>query len=204
MAALANALSVSGKSLWKLWRAPLLWFAVAGLAACTPHVHPAVDTLDAGDEPDTALPPCQQTGVVYGVGVDHQPIDLPPDGTLPVTQGFQGFLFVRVGLRSLQPLPGVLKAKVHVVLDNGIDIWVPYRTVKSTAWNTGAQTTNVPVYFNDSPLPELLSRKAAIDVVVSTSTCTMTAHSDAVLTVGGFMAADSGFWADAEDQLETK
>jgi len=175
---------------------------IAALAAALAAVRcagatPSTDALDAQTEPDTALPACPQSGVVFGLGVDHQPIDLTPGDKLPVTQGFQGFLFVRVGLRSAERLPDVVHTKVHVVLDNGLDTWVPARPLATGPWQAGSQTSDVPVYFNSTPLPELLARKASIDVISSTGKCEIRAHVDTVLSIGGFMAADAAFWSDA-------
>ena len=162
---------------------------------CTTVPPPPVDALDAAIA-DVALPACRQPVEMYALGVDNHPMALPPGADLPVTQGFQGFLFVRLGLRSPQPLPAVLQVKVHAVLDNGVDVWVPARPVKVDGWQAGGQSRDVPVYFNDTPLPELLGRKATLEVVASAGQCALRAQGEAVLVVGGFMAADAGFWAD--------
>jgi hypothetical protein len=151
---------------------------------------------------DTPLPACTGTAVVYGVfgasdGETTQPLQAGQG--LPVTQGFQGFLFVRVGVQTVATLPPVVHLTATATLDGGLVVERPEFTIKTHAAGAMTQTGDVPIYFNDSPLPWLIGRKARVEVRVRSTNCTLAASTDVVLAMGSYMAADAGFWRDAGD-----
>lgn len=177
------------------------WFAAIPLAACLlagcgddPSPADAVISHDTGP----ALPDCAQPGTLYGIGLAEMPIDVTQGTELPITLGFQQFIFVRVGLRAPVPLPGVVHLKIHITLD-GTNLAANFSTVKSHPLaGGGAETTDVPLFFNDTTQAELVGRTAHLQISASTGTCTMRAAADVLLTVGDLMAADAGFWNESD------
>ncbi len=173
--------------------------AAAGFSlACNPVAAPH-DPLDAAPRADATLPLCPQSAQVFGLDSGESRVMLTPGTALPVTQGFQGFLFVRVGLHSAGALPNAVQVSVAVQLDNGVEQYLPQRAVKTHLADDGADTVELPVFFNDSTMPDLIARKASVDVEVETASCVLRAHADVVLSLGGYMGADAGFWGAAAD-----
>lgn len=169
--------------------------AVLGCGPDAPK--PSADSLDA-HAADANLPACAGVAQLYGIGVDEQPFDLVDGSQLPVTQGFQGFLFVRVGLRTAMPLPGAVLLGLSVVLDNDVEVAVAPHPVKVSSAGGQAQTSFVALYFNDWPLPQLVGRKAKIKVAARTDSCVLSSEVAASLSLGAYMSADAAFWADVD------
>jgi len=166
--------------------------------ACGPQPAPR-DPMDATQKVDSSLPTCPDSAQVFGIDKNETRVVLSSGSELAVTQGFQGFLFVRVGLHTASTLAKSVHMSVIVALDNGVEQYLPQRPVKTEAVTGGSETVEMPVFFNDSTMPDLISRKAAVDVEVETATCVMRAHVDTTLTYGGYMGADAGFWGTVSD-----
>jgi len=170
--------------------------ALALLAVATQTCNPQVgqDPPD-GDIADTVLPVCPQGATLYGIGHDEMPVDLPTGSLLPIIEGFQGFLFVRLGLRAPYSLPSTVKLKVRVAVESGTTVASQFATVHSRALgNNHFETNDVPFFFHDMPLGALVGRTARVQITTQTGTCVVHASADVTLTVGTFMAADAGFW----------
>lgn len=172
--------------------------ALALATACSPQPSPS-DPMDATQKVDSTLPTCTDAAQVFGIDKNENRVLLTSGSELAVTQGFQGFLFVRVGLHTASALAKSVHMSVSVALDNGVEQYLPQRPVKTQTVSGGTETVELPVFFNDSTMPDLISRKAAVDIDVETATCVMRAHVDTTLTYGGYMGADAGFWGTVAD-----
>ncbi len=164
------------------------------LAACTT---PPVAQTDASPQQTEDVGPCSETATLFGIDMAELPIDLTAGTQLPVTQGFQGFIFVRVGLRTAKALPAVVKVSTHVTIDAKVDHTygpVPANTRPTSAG--GMETTEVPFFFNDTPLAELIGQTAHVRVWTTVSGCRLSAETDVHLTAGGYMGADAGIWGE--------
>ncbi len=178
---------------------PVLTLALLTLAlpACSPPPE-GQDRLDATAE-DVVLPDCKQAATLYAIAADESHVDLTTGAALAITRGFQGFLFVRVGLRAPFPLPTTVKLKVHIAVQDGTDVASQFSTVHSHATGDGSfVTTDVAFFFNDMPLAAMVGRTAHVQVTAKTADCVVQAAADVTLTVGDFMAQDAGFW-DSSD-----
>jgi hypothetical protein len=157
--------------------------------ACSPGI-PA-------DVPDvvTDIGPCEQTAAMFQVGADEQPLAIHDGDVLPLVQGFQGFLFIRVGLRSVQTVPGVVKLAVHVRVPGRVDQTGQFQSVHAKALAEGGwQSGDVPFFFNDASLADLVGRTAQVDVWTTSPGCRLVASREVTLTTGAFMSQDAGFW----------
>ncbi len=171
---------------------------MALVAACSSPVSPA-DPMDATQKVDSTLPLCSETAQVFAIDKGEKRVVLSAGGDLAVTQGFQGFLFVRVGLHTAAALAKAVPMSVVIQLDNGDEEYLPQRIVKTQASANAFETVETPVFFNDATITELVSRKAAVDIEVEMPTCVLRAHVDTVLTYGGYMDADASFWGTVAD-----
>ena len=164
------------------------------LTACTP---PTVAQNDATQEQQPDVSACTATATLFGIDVAELPVELTLGTSLPVTQGFQGFIFVRVGLRTGLPLPAIVKVATHVTIAGLLDQTygpIPANT-RATA-NGGMETTEVPFMFNDTPLADLIGQTAHVRVWTTTPGCRLAAEADVHLTAGGYMGADAGIWGE--------
>ncbi len=152
------------------------------------------DDADAGVVKDVVIGPCDVSAIVYKISVDEEAVDLAEGVTLPVTRGFQGFLFVRVGLRSELVLPGTIKLKAHVEIPGEVDQVAAFATVKTESVAGGYRTIDVPVFFNDTPLAELVGRLASVGLWTASPGCRLQGAVNVKLGSGNFMDEDASFW----------
>lgn len=167
-----------------------------GLVACSEPTPPPVDPADTNTDVADVIGRCDNPGVLFGIATNDLPTTLSPGDPLPITRGFQGFLFVRVGLTTELSLPGIIKLGAHVSVKDKVDKTATYATVKTSAnLPSGQRSDDVPVFFNDTPLAELVGRKATVTVWTNSGGCRLVAVvEDLVLATGNFMAEDSTFW----------
>ena len=152
---------------------------------------------DVTQEQQADVGTCAAPATLFGIDLAEMPVELTATTQLPVTQGFQGFIFVRVGLRTTTQLPAVAKVYTHVSIVDRLDQTygpVPANT-RPTA-NGGMETTEVPFFFNDTPLAELVGQTAHIRVWTVATGCRLSAETDVKLTAGGYMGADAGMWGE--------
>ncbi len=173
---------------------------LANLCQCASPAAPG-DPLDVvADQTSFELPLCPVSGSVYGM--EYRPegdlaIDLTPGASLPITLGFQGFLFVQVGLRTTMPLPTGVKLQAKLLPKDGTAVTVNYVTVKSHTTSNGSETSDIALFFNDQPLAELVGKPATVQISVLTGNCALSANVDVILQAGNVMGADAAFWSDA-------
>ena len=158
---------------------------------------PPTAQADAGPTPAADIGPCTETATLFGIDIAEIPVDLTLSSQLPVSQGFQGFIFVRVGLRTALQLPAVVKVSTHVTIAGKVDATygpIPANT-RATA-NGGMETTEVPFFFNDTTLADLIGQTAHVRVWTTAPGCRLMAETDVKLTAGGYMGADAGIWGE--------
>lgn len=165
--------------------------ALAG-AACEPP--PAPPPAEDAAVADVNLPPCAQAGELIALDVEGTPRVLSAGSKLPVVLGFQGFIFVRLALRSPAPLPATVKVRVVATVPGLVDVSTPFSTVKTQAEGAGWVTRDIAFFFNDVPFAELAGKPAEIGLAVDTKTCRMAAQASVVLEDGGYMGADAALW----------
>ena len=175
------------------------WFATCAialsttwLAACEPP--PAPPAIDAELSTDTQLPPCSQTAELFALTVNGQVRDLVPGSQLPLVLGFQGFIFVRVGLRSQALLPSTVKVRLQVQVPGLVDTATGSMGVKTLVDGQSWVTRDIAFFFNDVPFAELAGRPASLAMALDTPTCRLTATAAVVLEDGGVMGADAALW----------
>ena len=163
-------------------------------AACT---SPPTAQVDATQEQQADIGPCAESATLFGINVAELPVDLTLDTQLPVTQGFQGFIFVRVGLRTTVPLPAIAKVYTHLTIAGLLDqTYGPVPSNTRAATQGGMETTEVPFFFNDTPLAQLVGQTAHVKVWTTAPGCRLTAETDVKLSAGGYMGADAGIWGE--------
>ena len=108
--------------------------AACGIGCEPPPAPPAKEDAVVAD---VALPPCAQSGELVALTVDGTERVLVNGTKLPVVLGFQGFIFVRLALRSPEPLPTTVKVRVLAVVPGLVDVSTPFSTVKTQASGAG-------------------------------------------------------------------
>lgn len=173
---------------------PLPWFLLVFLSTCTAPGH---SEPDAVAEPVADVGPCSDSAGLYGIAVNELPFDVSAGTQLPITTGFQGFLFVRVGLRAKVTLPAVVKVVVHVAVPGKLNqTFGPTPAYTRAGPGGGSETAEIPFFFNDTPLAELIGQDAHVKVWTTATGCRLLAEGDVRLSAGGYMGADAGFWGD--------
>jgi hypothetical protein len=164
------------------------------VAACT---SPPAAVNDVTQQQQADIGPCAENASLFGINVAELPVDLTLDTQLPVTQGFQGFIFVRVGLRTSGSLPAVAKVYLHLTIDGLLDqTYGPVPSNTRGATKGGMETTEVPFFFNDTPLADLVGRSAHLKAWTTATGCRLSAETDVKLSAGGYMGADAGIWGE--------
>ncbi len=163
-------------------------------AACEPP--PAPPPVEDTATADIKLPPCEAIGEIFAVDKDGGERSLASDKTtkIPLILGFQGFIFLRLGLRSPVALPGVVKLKISAQVGSVHDVTTPFASVKTSPNAGGSVTRDVPLFFNDVPFAELAGKPATVGLQVDTNTCRMTSIAPVELEDGGIMGADASMW----------
>lgn len=172
----------------------LCLLALAGCPAATP-----TGDADASAAMDTPLPPCPDPSHLVRLDIDDLPADVTPQGVLPILRGFQGFLFVRVCLVTPAVLPAVVVVRAGLRGEGGVELEPPDAKTKPLLLADGsARVCAQPLFFNDFPLAGLIGKKATVTVaaVRPPHGCEVRREVPVVLTVGGWMGPDAGFWAD--------
>ncbi|MCO4762533.1 MAG: hypothetical protein KC502_13565 [Myxococcales bacterium] len=149
---------------------------------------------DAGGFQDIVIGPCDANALIYKISITDEAVDLAEGATLPVTRGFQGFLFVRIGLKTPLVLPQTIKLKAHVEVPGEVDQVAVYSTVKTQTGPGGYQTTDVPVFFNDTPLAELVGKEATVELWTQSVGCRLRGKAKVTLGSGNYMDEDADFW----------
>lgn len=167
--------------------------ALAWLLACTPPDVPSGS--DAAELPDAKLPVCPQSAALFMADLSGNQSDLPATGgKLPVILGFQGFVFVRVGLKSPLQLPSPVKARVQAQVPPDLDVTTLFSPVKTHA-ESGAWLTKEMVYFfNDVPFAELPGKPVTVTIAIDTPQCRLVGTATATLENGGVMGAGAALW----------
>lgn len=162
------------------------------LAGCS---SPDPPPEDAGP-PDTGPPDaglCAEPVSAYGVDVHEQKPVLADGSILPITLGFQGFQYVRVGLRTERALPATADVWVQVVIDGELDRATAFAGVETRAAEEGGvETADVNMMFNDVPLAQLVGQHASLRIWTTSPGCRLDASVEVVLIQGVYQAADGG------------
>jgi hypothetical protein len=162
------------------------------LAGCSSPDPPGHDAgpPDAGP-PDAG--PCAERAAIYGIDVHDEEQLLAAGSALPITLGFQGFQYVRVGLRTPRALPATVDLWVHVGVEGALDLDTAFFGVETrAAEGDEAESVDVAVMFNDVPLAELLGQKAAIRATTTSPGCALAGSADVVLVQGAYQGPDGG------------
>ncbi len=177
-------------------RSPALLHLTSALLTCLSLAcsTPSPSYSDAGGHEDVAIGPCDASALIYKISIKDEAVDLAEDATLPVTRGFQGFLFVRVGLKTPLVLPQTIKLKAHVEVPGEVDQVAVYSTVKTAGGAGTYQTTDIPVFFNDTPLAELVGKEATVALWTQSTGCRLRAKASVRLSSGNYMNEDASFW----------
>lgn len=157
------------------------------LAACEPTEPPEEPAPEPEPEPEPVLPACDEPGSLYGLDAARQPFELVPGAEVPVILGFQGFLFLEVGLRSTQKLPGSMDVITRVQVESGVDLTATNPGILAAQDGAGWKSDPVLVFFNDVPLVDLHGRRATLGVGTATPTCVLSASAEVLLVDGGVM-----------------
>ena len=166
--------------------------ALAALVGCSAPDPPLPDGGTQTGPPDSG--PCAETADLYGIDIHEQTQILTADSTLPVTLGFQGFLFVRVGMRTQMELPGTVNLWVQASIPGLLDTTRPFFGTETRAAEGGAtETVEVTEIFNDQTLAQLLGSKATFILSTDTPGCTLSATAEVTLVQGGYQGPDGGF-----------
>lgn len=163
------------------------------LLACSAPDPPGPD----GGTTQTAPPdagPCAEPAVLYGIDIHEEEQELGPGSTLAITLGFQGFLFVRVGMRTAMELPSTVNLWVQVDVPDLVDMTTPFfGTQTRAAEGGGTETVEVAELFNDQPLAELLGKKASLRLSTDSPGCMLSSTAEVTLVQGGYQGPDGGF-----------
>lgn len=170
-------------------------FATALLAlanGCSPPDAPSATTSTvATSAPDAG--PCPEPGRVFGLDTADKAVPLEKGTILPITQGFQGFLFVSVGLRA-PSLPPVIEIYVHVDVADKVNRTTAFAAIGThTMDGGGMESTDVRYMFNDVSLADLIGQRATIKVWTTSPACILSAVAEVRLTTGNFMGPDGGW-----------
>lgn len=170
-------------------------FATALLAlttGCSPADAPSATTSTATTSaPDAG--PCAEPGQVFGLDTSDKAVPLEKGTILPITQGFQGFIFVSVGLRA-PSLPPVIELYVHVDVAEKVHRTTAFAAIGTHATDGGGmESTDVRYMFNDVSLADIVGQRATIKVWTTSPGCVLEAVADVRLTTGNFMGPDGGW-----------
>ncbi len=171
-----------------------LSLALASAACTSPQPEPDPDSGVVDTK--TKLEVCKDSAQLFAIDIADGVTPLTKGTPLPITRGFQGFLFVRVGLRAPIQLPPVIKLGAHVHVPGEVDRTATYSTVKTdSALEGGYRSQDVPVFFNDSPLASLVGKDATVTVWTTSTGCRLIGEAkDTLLVTGAYMDEDASFW----------
>ncbi len=167
-------------------------FAVIALAlACddaAPEAPPEPEP-EPEPEPDPKLP-CAEPGVLFGVDQAGETYELPDGAELPVTLGFQGFLFVQLGLRTSEPLAATIRLDTKLAVEGNAALEAPNPGVRTSEAPPGTfVTAPVLIFFLDQPLVELVGRTALVEGAANGATCRVHASASVTIVDGDRMDA---------------
>ena len=178
---------------------PIRRSALCGLiafdAACESD---APRTIDAAIDAESApLLPCGAPGDLLLFEFDDPDVPHPiaSGEELPVVLGFQGFVFVEVGLRTRVALGDFAVLQSQVQLEDGRVLTAAHPGTAIVEESTGARRTGkVLVFFNDVPLVELYGQTVEIDLSATavTEDCRVSARRRVRLVRGPTQLADAG------------
>lgn len=174
---------------------PLVLLGLLLAAGCpAPESHPA----DGGaPEPGKDAGPCAEKASLYGIDVHDEEVALAPGATLPITLGFQGFQYIRIGLRTQMTVPQTLDVWVEVTIVGSVERTTGFAGVQTRpAPAGGTESVDVSVMFNDVPLAELIGKKAALRVWTTTPGCKLVGETEVLLVTGAYQGPDGGLTYD--------
>lgn len=171
----------------------MIRLAVAALLASACEAAPS--TTDAAPPPDATVDaqrPCAREGQL--LGFDGSTAHVLAEGDeLPVILGFQGFIFVEVGLRSPEPLDEFVTVHSNARLSGGAEVADAHPGIGTGPGPDGSwDTRRVLIFFNDFPPAELYGREAELALSVPASTCRLRATVRGRLVEGGVQLEDAG------------
>jgi len=113
--------------------------------------------------------------------------------TAEITLGFQGFRFIDSVARIRSGRGSSATFKLQSTVEGGSPRSQDAGPFDGTIGADGAlYVSNVQLFFNDLPLPDLLGKKVAVIVVANAGGCTGRANAQVALVRGGCMDADGG------------
>lgn len=162
------------------------------LAACSSSEGPQTTSAP----PDASAPdagPCPEEAALFGIDRTETAVALEPGTLLPITQGFQGFLFVSVGLRA-KALPSIIDLFVHMKVEGKLDRTTAFPAVGTHSLpGGGMESGDVRYMFNDVGLADLVGQPAALTIWTTSPACILSGHASVRLTTGNFMGPDGGW-----------
>lgn len=155
-----------------------------GSAACSGSSNDDAGVPPSGDA--TALPDCTEQGVLYSADRFNALTELPAGGDLPVITGFQGFVFVQLHLGSATKPSDEAPFTSRVVVDSlGIDRTSSHAHITSVPEASGWRSDAILLFFNDTPVADLVGHAARITVRAALETCVLGSTRDVMLVNGG-------------------
>jgi hypothetical protein len=166
--------------------------ACLSMAACSSPSSPPSD----GGPPDAAEPdagPCAEEASLYCIDIDEKKQALVKGSELPVTLGFQGFQYVRVGLRSPLALPATVTLWAHVLVEGKADVTTPFAGIETHAIEGGVvESGELSFMLNDVPLSDLLGQPATVELWTTAPGCVLRGAVEVTLVQGAFEGPDGG------------
>lgn len=172
--------------------AALGMFACVCLGACGTDPPSAADATPPPDAADDAQVPCEQEGALLGFEGSESHV-LHAGDALPVILGFQGFIFVEVGLRSPEPLEEFVVVRSNARLSGGAEVSDTHPGIGTQPGPNGAwDTRKLLVFSNDFPPAELYGREVELALAAPASGCRVRATVRGHLVEGGVQLQDAG------------
>lgn len=132
------------------------------------------------------LPDCAEQGALFSADRFNVVTELLAGGDLPVITGFQGFVFVQLHVRSATKPSDEAPFTSRVVIESlGIDRTGSHARISSIPEGSGWQSDAILVFFNDTPVADLVGHPARITVRATLETCVLGSTRDVMLVNGG-------------------
>lgn len=136
--------------------------------------------------------PCEQPGQLLGFELSESHL-LGAGAELPVILGFQGFIFVEVGLRSPEPLDDFVVVESNARISGAGEVADTHPGIGTQVGPSGTwDTRKILVFFNDFPPAELYGREVDLALTAAASGCRLRATVHGRLVEGGVQLQDAG------------
>ncbi|MCK6573007.1 hypothetical protein L6V77_18145 [Myxococcota bacterium] len=167
----------------------------AGLVSCGEASSPVNGPGGGQDGAPPEPPSCPATARLIAFDAEEADASHPlaAGDRLAVIEGFQGFVFVQVGLSTTDRLGATVTGHTELRLASGERLTETYGGLSMVSDAGAFRTDKLLVYFNDQPPATLYGRQAEVMVVIDGDTCRATARASVVLgPAPSPVAADAG------------